>query len=126
MSSEKSDVLVSPLADIHIQKEIVSNLLLSLGVDLSVPLASSLVMGASDVLILAELAQALPDGANYGAVIEMLYSFSEPQPIEVRVMQRDLVNCLLENDQVQGSLAEARLHFLSETYIDSDLESLVG
>ncbi|MEJ8837682.1 hypothetical protein [Ramlibacter sp. AN1133] len=93
-------------ADVEIDRRVVSEALMSLGVDLSQPLAPAIVLGATDVLIALELAQELPAAANYTAVLGQLQSFgahemgSVMQP--VREAQLRLLDAALKEPACAG------------------------
>jgi hypothetical protein len=102
------------LGDVQIRKEAVSELLLELGVDLTGELTPSIVLGATDVLLLAELARSLPLESDYPAVISLMHTFSTEQPAEVRNAQRLVVQSIFASNMSQSGLMTERLNHLLE------------
>jgi hypothetical protein len=74
-------------ASLSLDKARVSQLLLSMGVDLSGTLSSSIILGSLDVMIAAEIANCLPGDANFPATLNCLHTLHVQQPEPVREVQ---------------------------------------
>lgn len=72
----------SAIADVIVDREAISRMLVELGVDLSHNLAAAIVMGAADVLIALEIAESMPAAGDYQTALGELYSFSSPVAAE--------------------------------------------
>lgn len=83
-------------SSLGIDKAVISQMLLALGADLTSVLAPSYILGATDVIIATELANALPKDANFSEVFSSLHTFNTDQPELVRSMQSKVFEAVSE------------------------------
>lgn len=77
----------APDSFVGIDREYVSRMLFSMGVDLNHSLAPSIILGSFDVMASADLAVKLPDGANFEAALQCFHTLRHVQPQDVRNVQ---------------------------------------
>ncbi len=77
---------MNALEDFVVPREQVSRLLNALGVHLDTTLAPAMVLAATDMLIAANLAEALPDEADFMGAARKLHSFSLDQELPEPVL----------------------------------------
>lgn len=87
LSPTRSSEQARPDSFVGIDKEYVAKMLVSLGVDLTHPLAPSLILGSFDVMACADMAVKLPQEANFEAVLQCFHTFKHVQPVDVRHVQ---------------------------------------
>lgn len=97
--------------DLTVPREDVSRLLEALGFHLDTTLAPAMVLAATDVLLAAELAQALPPDADFIAAVRELTSFAramdEPVALAAQAVYQQIA------DQANG-LTKQRLAAFGE------------
>jgi len=79
--------LVAIQAQVGIDREYVSSMLVALGVDMTHPLSASFVLGAFDVLACVEVAQHLPAAADFESALRCFHTLRHVQPAAVRQVQ---------------------------------------
>lgn len=85
------------LDGVAIERAPISLMLIALGIDLDGDDASSVVLGATDVVLALDLAMTLPDGTDYMAALGCMHTFKEaPAFPSVRKAQEAVVDAFAE------------------------------
>lgn len=78
-----------------IDRAAISSLLIDMGVDLTEPLAPSMILAAFDLLACVEVGNTLPSEGNFEAVLQSFHTLRHVQPEPVRSMQIALLDLLV-------------------------------